>query len=108
MSIQLLKKNRDIDEDMDSYKKNIRRHRLRNAGIVTGAFLILLFCAAGIRLHMENKTYQTYQVVKSFERADTMMTQYTEFLDYVLKYGKGGMQGFCGAGRREWYTGHDL
>ena len=91
MSIQLLKKNRDIDEDMDSYKKNIRRHRLRNAGIVTGAFLILLFCAAGIRLHMENKTYQTYQVVKSFERADTMMTQYTEFLDYVLKYGKDGI-----------------
>ena len=91
MSIQLLKKNRDIDEDMDSYNKNLHRHRLKNAGIVAGFLLIVVLCAAGIRIQMENKTYETYEVVKSFERTDTMMTKYTEFLKYVLKYGKDGI-----------------
>ena len=40
---------------------------------------------------MDNKIYQTYEVIESFERADTMMTQYTEFGNYVLKYGKDGI-----------------
>lgn len=91
MSIQLLKKNRDIDADMDSYKKNLLRHRLKYVGIAAGVLVLIVLAVVGIRIHMDNKIYQTYEVIESFERADTMMTQYTEFGNYVLKYGKDGI-----------------
>lgn len=91
MSIQLLKKNRDIDVDMDAYKKNLRRHRLKIVGIAAGILLLITGGVVGVRIHIENKTYETYEVVESFARTDTMMTQYVEFLDYVLKYGKDGI-----------------
>lgn len=91
MSIQLLKKNTEIDPDMDSYKKNLRAHRIRNISIVLGAVLAVTLCIFGIYTSMQNQTYETYEVVNSFERSDTMMTQYTEFQNYVLKYGKDGI-----------------
>ena len=95
MSIQLLKKNMDTDVDMDSYKRNLLRHRLRYVVIVLVLLLAMAAGVVGIRKHMENKIYQTYEVVESFARTDTMMTQYTEFQDYVLKYGKDGICDYC-------------
>ena len=88
MGIQLLKRNRETDVDMDSYKKNLRRHRLKYVVTVLAVLLVLAAGVVGIRVHMENKTYLTYEVAESFARTDTMMTQYTEFQDYVLKYVK--------------------
>ncbi|MBS6397729.1 MAG: hypothetical protein KH452_11365 [Clostridiales bacterium] len=91
MSIQLLKKNTSIDADMDSYKKDLRKHRLKNLAIGAGVLAAAALCLLGIGAGMQNRTYETYEVVNSYERSDTMTTQYTEFLNYVLKYGKDGI-----------------
>lgn len=91
MSIQLLRKNAGPDPDMEQYNKKIRRHQMKNIGIMAAVVLVAGICFAGIRISLANSTYSVYEVTESFERADTMMTQYTEFLNYVLKYGKDGI-----------------
>lgn len=94
MNIQLWRKKDagpDPDLDMKSYQRKLALHRLKNAalaGIVIAAVVIAYF---GIRIYNQNKIYSTYEVTKSFERTDTMTTQYTEFLGYVLKYGQDGI-----------------
>ncbi len=91
MSIQLLNKNTDVSDDTDTLEKSLRRHRMKKVGIVGGVLLAMILAALGFYINLQNKTYETYEVIRSFERADTVMTQYTEFLDYVLKYGKDGI-----------------
>lgn len=99
MSIQLLRTNaasdakQDIDQDtgMNTYKKELRVHRLRMAGISAGIFAVAILCIFAAWTSMKSRTYETYEVVNSFERTDTLTTQYTEFLNYVLKYGKDGI-----------------
>lgn len=91
MSIQLLKKNTETDPDMDLYKRNLRAHRRKNTYIVLGVIAAAALCFFGIRAGMKSRTYETYEVSKSFERSDTMTTQYIEFQNYVLKYGKDGI-----------------
>lgn len=91
MNIQLLKKNTDIDQDMDVYRKNLFRHRFRNISIAVAAIVFAAFCIGGLWISMQNRTFETYEVMKSFERTDAMTTKYTEFQDYVLKYGKDGI-----------------
>lgn len=91
MSIQLLKKNTDIDQDMDVYRKNLFRHRFRNISIAVAVIVLAALCIGGLWISMQNRTFETYEVMKSFERTDAMTTKYTEFQDYVLKYGKDGI-----------------
>lgn len=91
MSIQLLKKNTDIDQDMDVYRKNLRMHRLKHIGIALIIILAAVLCIGGLWISMQNRTFETYEVMKSFERTDALTTKYTEFQDYVLKYGKDGI-----------------
>ena len=38
--VQLLKKNKDIDVDMRTYNKNLRRHHLKHIGIAAGIILV--------------------------------------------------------------------
>lgn len=40
---------------------------------------------------MNHKVYTEYRVVASFDRSDTMNTQYREFQGNVLKYGQDGI-----------------
>lgn len=89
MSIQLLKK--DTDSELDNYNKNLWRHRIKNLGIAGGIMAAVILCAGLWRFSYQNRTFDTYEVVRSDERSDTMMTQYTEFKNYVLKYGKDGI-----------------
>lgn len=91
MSIQLIKKKTESVPDTDTFEKNLRNHHLKHVGIVLGVLVIAAAAIFGIRTSMENRTYETYEVSKSFDRQDTMNTQYTEFLKYVLKYGKDGI-----------------
>lgn len=91
MSIQLLKKNTDIDLDMNQYNKNLFRHRLKNIGIAALVLALVAACFWGVRLSRQNRIYSTYEVLGSSERSDTMTTQYAEFLGYVIKYGKDGI-----------------
>ena len=95
MSIQLLKpgvgadtSDTNLNGDMDVYKKELRAHRLRSIAVSAGVFAVVILCLLGIWFVFQNRTYEVYEVVNSFDRSDTMTTKYTEFLNYVLKYGK--------------------
>ena len=91
MSIQLLKKGSNTDPDMEQYNKNLRRHHLRNIGIAAVIVCLAVLFAWGIQIGLQHRTYDVYEVVRSFERSDTVMTQYTEFGTYVLKYSRDGI-----------------
>ena len=91
MSIQLLNKNTDVSKDTGSFEKKLRNHRIKTIGIVGVVILVLILAGSWGYIQVRNRSYETYEVVRSFERTDTVMTQYTEFLDYVLKYGKDGI-----------------
>lgn len=90
-NIQLFKSNEITDADMAAYEKKLFRHRLRNVLIMLGAAAAVLLCLAALQAGIQNRTFETCEVVKSYERVDTMTTQYTEFQDYVLKYSKDGI-----------------
>ncbi|MDO4261299.1 MAG: DUF5711 family protein [Eubacteriales bacterium] len=93
---------------MESYKRNLRRHRLRNLGITAGLAAAAVLCVLGIRFSLENRTFQTYEVVRSFDRSDTVTTQYTEFLDYAVKYSKDGVSCVDEENRLVWSQTYNL
>ena len=43
MNIQLVKKN-NVDQDMMSYEKNLRQHKLKTAGMVVAVIAIIGLC----------------------------------------------------------------
>ncbi len=90
-NIQLFRSNDNTDADMKAYERNLFRHRLRNAAIAACVFAAVILCAFLLWRGVQNRTFETFEVVKSFERSDTMTTQYTEFQNYVLKYSKDGI-----------------
>ena len=73
MSIQLLKKGSNTDPDMEQYNKNLRRHHLRNIGIAAAIVCLAVLFAWGIQIGLQHRTYDVYEVVRSFERSDTVM-----------------------------------
>ena len=93
MNIQLVKKN-NVDQDMLSYENNLRQHKLKTAGMVVAVIAIIGLCLYGIKISLDHRSYTTCEVVRSFDRADTITTKYTEFLSYVIKYSKDGIS--CG------------
>lgn len=90
MNIQLVKKD-NVDQDMASYEKNLRRHKLKTVGMIAAVLVIIGLCLYGIKLSLDHRSYTTCEVVRSFDRADTVTTKYTEFLSYVVKYSKDGV-----------------
>lgn len=91
MTIQLLKKNNGIDGEIGEYKKNLRKHRFIIFARWVGVFAVLFIGILGIRYYVNHKVYTEYRVVASFDRSDTMNTQYREFQGNVLKYGQDGI-----------------
>lgn len=90
-NIQLFKSNEHTDADMASYEKKLFRHRVRNFLIIAGLVVAVILCFFGLWAGIQNRSFESYEVIKSFERTDTITTQYTEFQNYVLKYSKDGI-----------------
>lgn len=108
MSIQLLKKNTDTDLEMDQYNKDLFRHRMKHVGIAVLVLALLAVCFWGARFSRQNRVYSTYEVLNSFERSDTMTTQYVEFLKYVIKYGKDGISCVDANNRLVWNQTYNM
>lgn len=90
-TIELFKSDESTDKDLEDYKKNLRKHRLRMIGLWGGIVGAVILIGAVLWTGMQNRTFETYEVIRSFERTDTLTTQYAEFLNYVLKYSKDGV-----------------
>ena len=75
MNIQLVKKN-NVDQDMLSYEKNLRQHKLKTAGMVVAGIAIIGLCLYGIKISLDHRSYTTCEVVRSFDRADTITTKH--------------------------------
>jgi cell division protein FtsL len=107
MSIQLLKNN-NIDTDMDNFEKNLRRHRRRQLTILIGVVIVCVLMVIFSYIFLQNRTFDTYTVKKSYERTDTMTTQYVEFQDYVLKYSKDGISCVNSKNQLVWSQTYDM
>jgi cell division protein FtsL len=106
MSIQLLKNN--IDTDMDNFEKNLRRHRRRQLTILIGVVIVCVLMVIFSYIFLQNRTFDTYTVKKSYERTDTMTTQYVEFQNYVLKYSKDGISCVNSKNQLVWSQTYDM
>lgn len=85
------KQQKNKNDEVVSVKKEIRRYRILKfykwlivlavlVGIVVGAYFVL-----------QNKEFETYEVLTDVEREDTVTTQYIEFQGQILKYSKDGV-----------------
>lgn len=108
MSIQIIKKSSDTDQEMESYHKNLRGHRLRSFGITLGAAALVMLGLFGVYIGWQNRTFEICEVTESFERTDTMTTQYTEFMNYVLKYSKDGVSCVDSENRLVWSQTYNM
>lgn len=90
-TIELFKSGESTDTDLEDYKKNLKKHRLRVIGLWGGIAGAVILTIAVLWTWMQNRAFETYEVIRSFERTDTLTTQYAEFLNYVLKYSKDGV-----------------
>ena len=61
MNIQLVKKN-NVDQDMMSYEKNLRQHKLKTAGMVVAVIAIIGLCLYGIKISLDHRSYTTCEV----------------------------------------------
>lgn len=107
-TIEVFKNNEDTDADMKEYKKNLFRHRLKNACIGIGIFGAAVLCFVVLWIGFQNRTFDTYEVVRSYERIDTMTTQYAEFKGCVLKYSRDGISCVDSANRALWSQTYNM
>lgn len=84
-------KSTDPDRDMKSYQLSLFMHRSRTFGMAALLIAVMAVVLTGIYLYNQHKTYSMAVVSRSFERTDTLTTRYTEFMDYVIKYGQDGI-----------------
>ena len=75
-NIQLFRSNDNTDADMKAYERNLFRHRLRNAVIAACVSAAVILCAFLLWRGVQNRTFETFVVVKLFERSDRITTQY--------------------------------
>ena len=71
MNIQLVKKN-NVDQDMLSYEKNLRQHKLKIVGMVVAVIAIIGLCLYGIKISLDHRSFTTCEVVRSFDRSDRL------------------------------------
>lgn len=109
-TIELFKNNEntDTDADMKEYKQNLFRHHMRNICIVAGILTAVILCGIGLQAAFRNRSYETYEVVRSFDRSDTMTTQYAEFKNYVLKYSRDGISCVDSNNRSIWSQTYNM
>ena len=98
----------DTDADMQEYKKNLFRHRLRNACISAGIFVAVVLCCVVFWIVLKNQSFDMYEVIRSYDRTDTITTQYAEFKDYVLKYSRDGISCVDSANRSVWSQTYNM
>lgn len=80
----------NIDE-LEEYQKKIfkhRRKRIRRAGIIVAAVIIVL---AFWTIFQYTRIYQDYIVLSSQERSDVQSAQFKEFNGNILKYSQDGI-----------------
>lgn len=107
-TIEVFKNNENTDADMKEFEKNLSRHRLRNACIGAGIFAAVILCFTVLWIMVQNQSFNTYEVVKSYERTDTMTTQYAEFKSYVLKYSRDGISCVDSGNRALWSQTYNM
>ena len=67
MNIQLVKKN-NVDQDMLSYEKNLRQHKLKTAGMVVAVIAIIGLCLYGIKISPVSYTHLLDRVLSVLEK----------------------------------------
>ncbi len=107
-TIEIYKKTEDTDKDMKEYKKSLFRHRLKNGCIAAGIAGVAVLCVIFLWLGIQNRSFDMYEVLKSFDRTDTMTTQYAEFKEYVLKYSRDGISCVDSNNRSLWSQTYNM
>ena len=93
MNIQLVKKN-NVDQDMLSYEKNLRQHKLKTAGMVVAVIAIIGLCLYGIKISLDHRSYTTCEVVRSFDRYDYNKIHRVSLLCDQIQQGWNLLRGF--------------
>lgn len=107
-TIEVFKKGESTDADMKEFERNLFRHRVKNACLGAGLLVAVMLCFATLWVAVQNQSFDTYEVVRSFDRTDTMTTQYAEFKNYVLKYSRDGISCVDSSNRALWSQTYNM
>lgn len=107
-TIEVFKKGESTDADMKEFERNLFRHRVKNACLGAGLLAAVMLCFAALWIAVQNQSFDTFEVVRSFDRTDTMTTQYAEFKNYVLKYSRDGISCVDSSNRALWSQTYNM
>lgn len=80
-----------MDKDMKEYHKKIWRHRAASLVKCVLLFSLLLLVIFAFRYYLNNRSFSSYSIVSTTERADTLTTKYAPFGGNILKYSRDGI-----------------
>lgn len=78
------------EAEAEEYKIKIREHRLKILKRTAIALLILALAVIGLGLFMAFRQYDSYDILSSAQRSDTMATKFGEFQGNIIKYSNDG------------------
>ena len=93
---------------VSEYKERIKQHRKRTLyRVIVGAGIVGVVAVGGYFLAAK-WTYKTYDVVTEYRQEDEVSAQYTQFGDYVLKYGGDEISLLDRQGKALWNDPHAM
>jgi hypothetical protein len=80
-----------VETDLDELDEKIQAHRRRIFKTVIGIITFFVIVVIGVELWMAVRSYESYEVMNSFERTDSDAAHYLAFCGNILKYSNDGV-----------------
>lgn len=97
-----------VQSNVEEMNEKIHRHRRKVVIIILLIIFAIAATAVGIYVYIQNKTYTTFEVIKTIEREDAVGTQFKEFSGNILKYGKDGAVYLSEDGQMIWNQTYEM
>jgi hypothetical protein len=80
-----------VETDFEELDAKIKAHRKRIFKVVVGIIAVLAIIVVAVELWMAVRSYDSFEVINSFERTDSDAAQYLAFCGNILKYSNDGV-----------------
>lgn len=97
-----------IETDYEKLDEKIRQHRKKVFRRTFEAVVIIGLLLVVVNLIYSIRTYNDYEVKSTIERESTNVTQFAEFLDYILEYSNDGIQCIAKDGTLVWNQAFEM
>ncbi len=97
-----------IETDYEQLNEKVRQHRKAVFRRTIEIVLLVVLLLAVLNLIYAIRSYDDYEVKSTIERDSTNVTQFEEFLDYILEYSNDGIQCVAQDGMLVWNQAFEM